>query len=212
MHIEFIDLLRCPRPHAETWLVASFSRMDGRIVVDGRLGCPVCDANYAIRNGVATFEPADTGPEAISTDGNGGGDVSSDDVIRLAAMLRLSRPGMLVLLAGTRAPMSHKLAALTSCRVLTLNAVPAAITDSEAVASITAGSTIPVASLSLDGVALDSTASQAEFSTDVARVVKPGGRLVAPSSFSLPANFRELARDDSHAVGESIGKLILVRR
>jgi hypothetical protein len=44
MHIEFIDLLRCPNPHEETWLVAALHRMDGRLVIDAKLGCPVCSA------------------------------------------------------------------------------------------------------------------------------------------------------------------------
>ena len=55
MHIELIDLLRCPREHEETWLVAAFTRIQDRVVSEGRLGCPVCSAAYPIESGIANF-------------------------------------------------------------------------------------------------------------------------------------------------------------
>jgi len=55
MFIELVDSLRCLSPHDETWLVAAASRMDGRHLIDGVLGCPVCRREYAIRDGTAWF-------------------------------------------------------------------------------------------------------------------------------------------------------------
>lgn len=219
MHIEFIDLFRCPRPHEETWLVAAFKRMAGRLVIEGKLGCPVCGAEYPIRNGVAVFGES-TG---TSTEPHAAGDSAEtlrhareaapdEDVVRLAAMLGLSRPGMLVLLAGTLAPMSHQLSALASARVLTLNSIPAGTDDSETVASIGIGDAIPIASRSVDGIALDAAAGNSALLGEVSRVLKAGGRLVAPASFSLPAGLRKLARDELHVVAESVGELIVLGR
>src|SRR5687768_17771356 len=93
MHIEFIDLLRCPNQHEDSWLVAAFYRMDGRVVVEGKLGCPVCGAEYFIRDGVAVFNE-------IPAPGHALPDPDPDGTL-LAALLNLERPGMLVLLAGS---------------------------------------------------------------------------------------------------------------
>src|SRR5687768_1907806 len=93
MHIGFIDLLRCPNLHEDSWLVAAFYRMDGRVVVEGKLGCPVCGAEYFIREGTAVFgeTPGQSQPSAVGADTDG---------TVVAALLNLSRPGMLALLAG----------------------------------------------------------------------------------------------------------------
>src|ERR1041385_7775662 len=55
MFIELTDHLRCPSPHAEQFLVPLPGAMDGRRVVGGSLGCPVCGRVYGIAEGVADF-------------------------------------------------------------------------------------------------------------------------------------------------------------
>jgi uncharacterized protein YbaR (Trm112 family) len=54
--VELIDALRCPRPHADTWLVAAAAETRDRCVVRGALGCPTCRAEYPITGGVAAFD------------------------------------------------------------------------------------------------------------------------------------------------------------
>ena len=49
MFVEIIDLLRCPNAHAESWLVAAAARTVGRHIVEGTLGCPVCEAEMEMR-------------------------------------------------------------------------------------------------------------------------------------------------------------------
>src|SRR5450756_1712458 len=105
MHIEFIDLLRCPVAHEDSWLVAAVTRMDGRIVLEGKLGCPVCNASYAVRDGAALLQ-ADTirdAPRGVAQSGNELEDDVNDvnAATRVAAFLELTRPGSLALLAGT---------------------------------------------------------------------------------------------------------------
>ena len=51
MHIELTDHLRCPREHAEAFLVLLPDRMDQRRVVAGHLGCPVCGWSTAWTDG-----------------------------------------------------------------------------------------------------------------------------------------------------------------
>jgi len=218
MHIEFIDLLRCPRRHADSWLIAAFNRMDGRLVVDGTLGCPVCNAEYPISGGVADFRAKVGEPYPIRSAASVRVAIPEpeterdDDVMRLAAMLGLSRPGMLVLLAGSVAPLSHRLAALTSARVLNLNPNAADIGDSDAVGSIMIDSAVPIASRSVDGIALDAAAASLDLVEEAVRVLKPGGRLTAPASVLLPASLRELARDKLSVVAESVGELVTLGR
>ena len=57
MFIELVDALRCPRPHEESWLVLAASRLEARHVLEGTLGCPVCHAQYPIRDGIVDLRP-----------------------------------------------------------------------------------------------------------------------------------------------------------
>ena len=60
MFIELVDSLRCVNVHEDTWLVAAVARMDGRHIVDGTLGCPLCRREYPIRDGVGWFVDPDS--------------------------------------------------------------------------------------------------------------------------------------------------------
>ena len=48
MFIELTDHLRCPADHDESFLVLLPLDLAGRDVVQGTLGCPVCQREYAI--------------------------------------------------------------------------------------------------------------------------------------------------------------------
>src|SRR5689334_16805215 len=114
MFVELIDLLRCPRPHDDTWLVASADETVGRHIVRGVLGCPVCAAEYPIRGGVADFgAAADAG---LARDAE-----SEDDVMRVAALLGLAGGGGTVALGGAWQRVAAPLAELTGVRVLLLD-------------------------------------------------------------------------------------------
>lgn len=200
MYIETIDLLRCPREHEETWLVAAFTRMDGRFIVEGKLGCPICNASYDILEGMARFSGEVSDAFAPK--------VGPDAVMRTAALLNLTRPGVVAVLCGDEASAAEDLAELTQSRVIALN--PSAnIEDTERVATIVCVDRIPLASSSVDAIALGSCAALA---LDAQRVIRPGGRLTADADIALPAGMREIARDDSTIVLESVGPIIPLRR
>lgn len=200
MFIEFIDLLRCPRDHEETWLVAAFNKMSGRFVHQGTLGCPVCHATYEIRNGVADLR-ADTAP-VLERD-HRLKPVDQEVTLRLAAFLNLTRPGSLVVLDGNHADAAESIAELTQSRVITINSLIDA-KDSELTSATLADARLPLASASVDGIAL----SDDSFGPDITRVLKPGGRVVLPAHSGLPAGLNELARDETYVVAESVGPLI----
>ncbi|MDQ3083041.1 MAG: hypothetical protein M3R07_12615 [Gemmatimonadota bacterium] len=203
MFIELIDLLRCPREHEDSWLVAAFTKMDGRFVIEGKLGCPVCSASYPVVDGVARFAPAR---------GYSGVTIAADETepLRIAAMLNLTRPGSVVVLEGSSAIYASAIVGLTEARVLALNAAGTTVTEAERVAEVIAGNRIPVAARSVDGIVIESGTQ--ETIEDALRVLVPGGRIVAPADADLGNMFREIARDDRNVVGETIGQLVSLGR
>ena len=200
MFIEMIDLLRCPRDHEETWLVAAFTKMDGRFVVEGKLGCPVCSASYEISDGVARFGGEVSEAFAPS--------VSAESVMRMGALLNLVRPGAVAVLCGTEANAADDLCQLAQCRVIALN--PASlIEDTEKVATVVTDGRIPLASSSVDAIAIGDCHS---LIGDAVRIVRPGGRITVPIGARVPAGFREIARDETDIVAESGGPLVPLQR
>src|SRR5437879_13351746 len=63
VHIELTEMLRCPEAHEEAFLVLSTGEMVGRMVRSGLLGCPACQREYPIVQGVAHFSASGTGGE-----------------------------------------------------------------------------------------------------------------------------------------------------
>jgi uncharacterized protein YbaR (Trm112 family) len=198
MHIELIDLLRCPEPHEETWLVAAFNRMDGRVVLEAKLGCPVCRREYPVRDGVAVFG------EGIASEHSAG------DATHIAAFLNLSSPGKTVLLAGALARHSGAVADMSEARVMSLNAHAPTVSDH--VMEIRADGRLPVGSHSMDGIALDKAHSTEDLMREAERVIRPGGRLVCSTTARVDAGFRELARDNDFVVAERVAELTTLQR
>ncbi len=206
MYIELIDLLRCPRPHADSWLVAAFSRMDGRFVVEGKLGCPVCSASYSIVDGVVDLRerpgPREEAPgDSLRAD--------QESAVRAAALLGLTKPNAIVVLVGSSANLSHQVSELAEARVLAVNPTTK-IDETERVAVILSNDKLPFAPSAVDGIMVDETTTA--FATDASRILRQGGRLIAPTATKLPAGFRELAKDDKDVVAESIGELTSLSR
>jgi uncharacterized protein YbaR (Trm112 family) len=204
MHIELIDLLRCPRDHDETWMVAAFTRMEGRFVIEGKLGCPVCSSSYSIAGGTADLRIesalAQSSGDAIPED--------PDEAMRLAALLNLTRPGALAILEGDSSAHAHEVSELGQCRVIALNPrVP--VKDSERVATVLADTRLPFASSSVYGITLS---GETAFANDIERVLQAGGRAVLPGDAELPGGLNELARDDRNVVAELVGPMISLNR
>jgi len=213
MHIEFIDLLRCPRPHEETWLVAALHRMDGRHVVEAKLGCPVCGAEFFIREGVAIFPGKESGDAAIHYRVGELSPLQDAVAMRIAAFLDLTRPGKLVLLAGGLATESELVSELADARVISLNPrSDVQVPPSDRVAELRVSTRLPLAARSLDGIALDESHSTLEMLAEAARLLRPRGRLLAVTRSELSPEFRELARDPDHVVAEYVGELVTLTR
>ena len=208
MYIELIDLLRCPRAHDESWLVAAFNRMDGRFIIEGKLGCPVCSASFPITNGVADLRDSREAPTGNAYTPSAEDD---DDVaLRVAAMLGLTRAGSAVVLARMPGSIAGLVAEMASVRVVSTNSL-SSVSEQENVAMIRSNDRLPFASGSIDAVMLGTTVSsdQAE---EAVRILKTGGRLVVTADSPLRGNLKELARDDRYIVAESTGPLLGLTR
>lgn len=207
MHIEFIDLLRCPKPHEETWLVAALHQMDGRLVIEAKLGCPVCGAEYFIHDGIAIFSGEGSTDSVIQNS------PQDDAAMRIAAFLDLTGPGKLVLLAGDEAAAAETLGELADARVIALNPPSdSQSARSERVSQVRARVPVPLAAKSLDGIALDEWHTTPEVLAEAARLLRPRGRLLAGARAKLSPEFRELARDEDHVIAEFVGELVSLRR
>ena len=179
--------------------MAAFNRMEGRDVIDAKLGCPVCSAEYFIRDGVALFGD---GPQPAGR--------AADDPAHSAAFLNLTAPGKTVLLAGAFSANAAAVATIAEARVISLNAPHTTRLDQ--VAEIRCGGSIPLETSSLDGIALDNSHAIESFLSEAERLLRPGGRFLAPASATLPPTLHALARDSNHIVAEKATELISLGR
>ncbi len=200
MFIELVDSLRCLEPHDETWLVAAASRMDGRHLIDGVLGCPVCRRTYAVRDSTAWFskrEP-DTAAQNLTTLVAGS---DPTHVTRTAALLDLSQPGGIVVLGGSWAVYADAVAELGVAHVVVLNA-RASEASAQEVSSIVVDDRLPFGAAALRGVAVDGSAASATLLSSTASSLRSRGRLIAPSDAAVPDGVEVLARDELVWVAE----------
>lgn len=180
-----VDLLRCPKPHDETWLVASIARAENRDIVEGVLGCPICLAEYPIRDGVVEFDASIA--RAPFTAG------SEFEATRLAATLELTEARMIAVLHGAWGAHAPLVRGLSPAPLLLVNP-PQGIASGDGI-SIVQSASAPFAALSVDALAIDASADTA-MRDSLLRALRAGGRLVAPVTLPVPPDCTELARDD----------------
>jgi len=207
LYIELIDLLRCPRPHEESWLVAAFNRMEGRFVIEGKLGCPICSSSYPINIGTAEFRSDTSATVAFDPRP---GDATDEMALRVAGMLGLTRAGAAVAISRMSAEIAAAVAELASVRVISVNQTSPG-DETENVASVRADERLPLASGSIDAMMLAEPVSARDVA-EALRVLRTGARLVAPAGTALAGNLRELARDDRYVVAEFTGPLVSLSR
>lgn len=200
MFIELVDSLRCVAPHEDTWLVAAVDRMDGRHIVTGKLGCPVCRREYPIRDGVGWFtsvSPAGAAkgltPAPATSD--------EDRLTRAAALLGLTEPGGIIALGGHWTETADGIAALGAAHVLVLNTAPSDASAQE-VSALVVDDKLPFADASLRAVALAGELATGPLLASAADRLRSRGRLVASVDVDVPSGIVELARDANDWVGE----------
>jgi len=184
MLIPLVDMLRCVRPHEDTWLVASIDRAQERDILEGTLGCPTCLAEYPIHDGIVVFDSTVVRPAFRQP--------SESDVVRLAAALDLVDPRMTAVLHGSWGAYAPMLRGLSPVPLLLVNP-PNGIASGDGISIVLAASG-PIASASVNAVALDPAADGAMIASLV-RAVRGGGRIAGSVAMALPADLVEITRD-----------------
>jgi hypothetical protein len=194
VHIELTDHLRCLSDHAEGFLVLLPDAMDGRRVVRGTLGCPVCGRVVRIENGIADFgagEPSD-GRTVLSAEA-------------VAALLGVSGPGGYIALAGGATTVVIDLASLLPGIALVLVNPPAGTADSLAGSVLRAGR-LPLKRGSMRGVVIGRDSSEtADWVTDGIGALLPGLRVVVEGDAPPAEGVELLATVEGCWVGKKLG-------
>lgn len=224
MHLELVDLLRCPKPHATSVLVAAANQVEQRFVIDGTLGCPECLAEYPIQQGVAMFAPRVSEPvsqvasqipalsqhtppdTALSNDTASDNalldNAPSDDApLRLAAQLGLTDGRNVYALVGYPVYAAALLRQLVGARLLLINPVGdtstlVAMQRAAPLAPLGAliCNALPLVTGKLAGAAFAQVPAHSEL-RQWAAVVRAGGRIVAPVATEVPADLRDVLRE-----------------
>jgi hypothetical protein len=167
MFIELTDALRCTAPHPESFLVLLPGVMEGRQVVSGELGCPVCGRVVTILNGVADFGGG------VPTDGRTA--LSAEAV---AAFLGISGPGGYVALVGGVTSLVEELTRLLPDVGLALINPRLEVSAGSAAGILRAGR-LPLRAGSLRGIVLGADLpGDGEWVRDATGAVLPGLRVV----------------------------------
>jgi len=193
--IELTEILKCPRDHAESYLVAAPMAMDGRRIVRGAVGCPECRAEYPIVDGVAYFGgPGARGGAAAAAPG-------AYDAAALRAFLDLGGPGGYVLLVGGAGALGPGLvAAVPGVHVVAVNPPPA-VAPAAMLSVLVAPHGLPLRTASVRGVALGADVAAPPWIAEAVRTLLPGRRLVVDDE-GARAGVTELARGGGVFVGE----------
>lgn len=194
MFIELTDHLRCVAEHDESFLVLLPSRMEGRRVLHGTLGCPVCQAEYRIDGGVVDLG---AGPSPVPAAPTHGGLA----VPALLAFLGLEGPGGYIGLVGEAARGAEEIArALPGVHLVAINPVEP-MPPSPAV-SIVRAVRMPLKARSLRGVVVDVSADAApSWQADAIRAVLPGLRATGRGATPVLEGFELLGAAEEWWVG-----------
>ncbi len=205
MHIELTEMLRCPEAHREEFLVLSTGEMSGRMVRAGVVGCPVCQREYEIVDGIVHFSghgKRETGHVDDATFPVSRIPFPGADAQTLQALLDLSGPGGYVVLLGSAARYAVGLAALMGgIHFIGLNA-PADVEELPVLTLLVCGTKIPLRDAMARGVVVGSESSGALWLAEARRVLLPGRRLVVENETARPDGITQLATGQGLFVGE----------
>lgn len=207
MFVELIESLRCPNDHEESPLIAQASKTENRRIHTGTLGCPVCHAEFPIRDWVAEF--GEISPMTSL-------EVPSQEVaMRVAAFLELTDARGFALLCGRWGVHAELIGLIAETPLVVVNH-PAA-TPIQHTAGGIRGTVIPFAAGSARALAISETSTKEIIESGV-RALKVGGRVLGPARIPVPDGVTEIVRDDREWVGEKIAapesapRLVSLRR
>lgn len=184
MFIELTDHLRCPAEHAEQFLVLLPDTMEGRRVVRGQVGCPVCGKMVQLVDGILDFGE---GPEPAG--GTESGETEDPSVPLSAeaalALLGIEGPGGYLLLVDRATMLAPDIEALLPGVGLVLlnppaSLVPRLVEAGSAASSIIRAPRMPVKASSMRGAVVGGEAARdSTWVTEAGLTVLSGLRVVA---------------------------------
>ena len=193
MFVELTEFLRCPAEHPETHCVLATAAMVGRDVVKGVVGCPACQREYSIHDGVARFgDPPDVPPAARPL----------PDPSVIQALLGISSPGGYLVLIGSAAGLAAGLAnALGEGHLVAINA-PQSVKPAPGLSLLTAASAVPLRGAMARGVVLGQEFAGEPWVSQCGRVLLPGLRMVVLAERAAVNGLTTLAAEDGMWVGQ----------
>jgi uncharacterized protein YbaR (Trm112 family) len=199
MFIELTDHLRCPADHEERFLVLLPDQMEGRSVLTGHLGCPVCGRTFQLIDGILDAgdapAPADSAESALDAEG-------------LTALTGLHGPGGYLALVGPVATLWKGVAELNPGVALVAVNPGTSVADAPGI-SVIRGGRIPLKSSAMRGVALGKPyADDPYWIKEAARVVLPGLRVVGEGADPPPGTIQLMASAGGVWVGTAVKKSV----
>jgi uncharacterized protein YbaR (Trm112 family) len=199
VYLVLTDILSCPRCGPEQGLIVLSHRMVDRRILEGRLGCPICESQYPIHSGVADLrtEPADA--QASET--------RAHTALELAALMGVAQgPGFALISGGTPRLAAELAETVADLEWIALGGNLEAQPEREGVNRLAVDSAnVPVRARSVRGaIVLDRGRSL----RDIVRALRPAARLVlAQPDDAMIAELSELgmriiARNDALLVAE----------
>jgi uncharacterized protein YbaR (Trm112 family) len=198
--IELAEFLRCPKDHGETFCVLTPETMTGRRVVRGTLGCPTCESEYALEEGVVEF-----GSDPLAPDGSRPDDSIVEDTLdaeTVHALLGLSSPGGVVVLVGSVTRLAGDLAGLLDRVHLVGVNPPLEIRESGSLSLLRSPDAIPLRSSVARGVVLGREYATDPWLGEAARILLRGLRLVIAREESVAPGVSMLASGHGVSVGQ----------
>jgi uncharacterized protein YbaR (Trm112 family) len=200
--IELTDQLRCPADHPESYLVLLPDVMEGRRIIRGTLGCPACNVQYPIVDGIARFgadPPADPTPQPSPSA------QLKPDAAAILAFLGIDGPGGYLGLVGDASRFGEDLARLLPGVHLVLVNPPPGTLPTERY-SVLLAERMPMKSRSLRGVVLGMPqATNSGWQSQAIQVVLPGLRATGQGPTPAVEGFQVLGAADGWWVGRAAG-------
>ena len=112
MHLLLTDRLTCPRCGPTFGLILLASRLDDRVVLEGRLGCPNCRDSFPIADGLADLRAPPRGTPPMGLAGAPGAEDETESE-RVTALLGVAGGPGTVALVGEPARYAEAVAALS---------------------------------------------------------------------------------------------------
>lgn len=181
MHLLLTDHLSCPRCGPEFGLILLAERIAGRRVLEGRLGCANCRAQYPVRGGEADLRAPSAAPSPEPAPPENRPEAPADPAeaaVRLAALLGLAEAQGMVLVVGPGAELAPALASLVpGAEFVALRDAPAGGEETPGASRVASSGGLPFHGRFLRGAAFTGGAS-AERLEAALRLLAPGARVL----------------------------------